>query len=104
MGFGRRPTGSEIAAARQAAQDNPSEINSPVRNVLRLRRDMNQMIRRAARELSRMRRVHDSVGAVALQAELGTDEYNDFVADYNTIRAALLQASPDLSSEVPDAL
>lgn len=104
MPFGRRPDQAEQNAAKAASQASPNNINQPERGVVRLRRDMSQLAKMNAAQLRRMRSTHDKVGAAALEASLGTPDYTDFVADFNALRAAVLQMSPDLADIVPDAL
>jgi hypothetical protein len=65
---------------------------------------MGQLAKMNAIQLQRMRSNHDRVGAAAMETALGTTDYNDFVADFNTLRTAVLQMCPDLAELVPDAL
>ena len=104
MAFGRRPTGAEREAATAAAQSSPNQVNLPGRGVIRLRQSMLMVSKQTARELMRMRQLLDQVGLSEVEAELGPADYADMVADFNTLRAAVLQASPSLADQVPDEL
>ena len=97
MSFARRPNATERASAR--ASEDP---RSPQRAVVNLRRSMAEVARRNSVELMRMRQAVDRVGTAALETALGTDDFNDFVNDFNALRTAVLQMDPELA--VPDAL
>jgi hypothetical protein len=102
MAFARRPNAAETQAARDAQGLDPNNPLTDERGVVALRRDFYQATQMASRTLTRMRAIHDDVGAAALEAVLTTPEFNDFVADYNAFRTAVLQADP--TADVPAAL
>ena len=102
MAFARRPNETEVQAARSAQAGDPSNTLTDSRAVVSLRRGCWQLCRDMVRCLDRMRTTFDAVGAAALEAELTTPEYNDFIADYNAVRTTVLQLDP--AAVVPAAL